>query len=213
MQALEQEAMESMAETDRLILHLYAMVIDGLGKATAAFLDHDRDAARALIAADAQLDTLQEQVEALVERQIACRRNDDDNVPFLLSVLRIAPELERSGDLVEHIALRATHGLVPQLTPKVRGLIQTMATTGVEMWREAADAYAHHDPRVAERLREQDDLLDDLHVSLTAELAQGTLPPAAAIEMGLLARFYERLGDHAVNVTRRVRPLAGTAPQ
>jgi phosphate transport system protein len=197
----------TIAETDRLVIHLFAMVADGLAKATAAFLDHDREAARRLIAADTELDTLQEEVEELVERELATRGQDDGNLPFLLSVLRIVPELERSGDLVEHIALRTAHGLVPQLSPEARSLIQSMANVGVEMWQAAADAYAHHDPDAAEGLRAKDDILDDLHVSLTAELSQGTLPPAAAIEMGLLARFYERLGDHAVNVTRKVRPV------
>jgi phosphate transport system protein len=46
--------------------------------------------------------------------------------------------------------------------------------------------------------------LDDLHVQLCAELAEANLSVAAAIELGLVGRFYERLGDHAVNVARRV---------
>jgi len=212
MTALDEDSIGfTVAETDRLVIHLFAMVADGLAKATTAFLDHDREAARRLIAADTEVDALQEEVEELVEHELATRAQSDGNLPFLLSVLRIVPELERSGDLVEHIALRTAHGLVPQLSVKARGLIQAMADVGVEMWHAAAAAYAEHDPGAAERLRAQDDILDDLHVSLTAELSQGTLPPAAAIEMGLLARFYERLGDHAVNVTRKVRPLAQTA--
>jgi phosphate transport system protein len=53
-------------------------------------------------------------------------------------------------------------------------------------------------------LRDQDDELDDLHVQLTDELARAELQPSFAIELGLVARFFERLGDHAVNVTRRL---------
>jgi phosphate transport system protein len=75
------------------------------------------------------------------------------------------------------------------------------------MWRQAADAYADRDWTAVERLRLLDDELDDLHVSLSAELAQGDNSNAVAIEMGLVARFYERLGDHAVNVTKRLRGL------
>jgi phosphate transport system protein len=71
----------------------------------------------------------------------------------------------------------------------------------------AANAYADHDLNAADRLRALDDELDDLHVDLSAELAQASMSNAVAIEMGLVARFYERLGDHAVNVTRRVRDL------
>jgi phosphate transport system protein len=195
-------------EIDRLVIHLFGMVSEGLARATSAFLNHDREAAKALIAGDTELDTLADEVEELVERELLDRDRAAADLPFLLSVVRIVPELERSGDLVEHIALRTAHGLVDQLTLECRGLIEAMAAVGVQMWREACDAYADRDLAAADRLRLRDDEMDDLHVRLTAELAAGSLPPAAAIEMGLLARFYERLGDHAVNVARRVRSLS-----
>ena len=127
---------------------------------------------------------------------------------FLLSVLRIVPELERSGDLAEHIAQRAARGLTGELTPRVRGLVEQMGRVGVEMWRMAADAYGDRDPGASERIHERDDELDDLHVSLTAELVSGALTMPVALEMSLVARFYERLGDHAVNVAKRVRYMA-----
>ena len=79
-----------------------------------------------------------------------------------------------------------------------------MGQVAAEMWQIAAEAYAQADRSAAERLRRRDDALDDLHVSLTAQLAATDLSVAIAIEMGLVARFYERLGDHAVNVSRRL---------
>jgi phosphate transport system protein len=75
------------------------------------------------------------------------------------------------------------------------------------MWRAAADAYVDGDPGAGERLRERDDELDELHVSLTAEIASGVIALPVAIEIALIARFYERLGDHAVNVAQRLRYL------
>jgi len=114
------------------------------------------------------------------------------------------PELERSGDLVEHIALRTQSGLVGDLTPLTRGLIGEMGRLGVRMWQEAADAWAARDATAAHQLRLLDDELDDLHVRLTAELGRSTTSIPVAIELGLVARFFERLGDHAVNVTGRI---------
>ena len=75
------------------------------------------------------------------------------------------------------------------------------------MWELAAAAYARLDPAAADVLRARDDEIDDLHVSLTAELAAGGISIPVAIEMGLVARYFERLGDHAVNVTRRLEQL------
>jgi phosphate transport system protein len=127
---------------------------------------------------------------------------------FLLSVLRIVPELERSHDLAEHIARRATRGLAAELTPRIRGLIEQMGRIGVEMWRAVADAYIERDADAADKLNAQDDELDELHVSLTAELVSGVLSVPVVVEMALVARFYERLGDHAVNIASRVKFLA-----
>jgi phosphate transport system protein len=181
-----------LAEIDHQVARLFAMVTGGLAAATSAFLSGDRQVASELIAKDPLIDRLQSSTEEL-------RR--------LIAVLRIVPELERSGDLVEHIALRTPQGLAQEITPRARGLVEQMGSIGFEMWSAAGDAYTDRDPDVADRLRELDDQLDDLHVRLSTELAESATSIPVAIEMGLVARFFERLGDHAVNVTRRVRYL------
>ncbi len=65
------------------------------------------------------------------------------------------------------------------------------------------------DPTAAEALDDRDDDLDSLHAALTAELASGTMSLPVTMDMTLVARYYERLGDHAVNIARRVVYLAG----
>ncbi|HUQ63030.1 MAG TPA: phosphate signaling complex protein PhoU [Acidimicrobiales bacterium] len=195
-------------EIDRQVRQLFALVSEGLAGATDALLAGDREAAKRLMARDAKIDTLFADVEDLVERQLALQSPMAVDLRFLLSVLRIVPELERSGDLAEHIAQRAARGLTSELTPPIRGLIEEMGRVGVELWRGAADAYTNRDGAAEAHLRERDDELDDLHVSLTAELAGGGLRLPFAIEMALVGRFYERLGDHAVNIAARVRYLA-----
>ena len=193
---------------DAQVLQLFALVSEGLAGATDALLAGDRETARALVARDQFIDDVYIELEDLVQSLIALQSPMADDLRFLLSVLRIVPELERSGDLTEHIAQRAARGLTPELTPRIRGLIEQMGRLGVDMWRITAVAYAERDGSAAARLREQDDELDDVHVSLTAELASGTVTIPVAIEMALVGRFYERLGDHAVNIAARVRYLA-----
>jgi phosphate transport system protein len=173
------------ADVEVAVLHLYELVSEGLAAATEAFLGEDRAAARDLVARDRQIDSLASDVEELVTRQ-------------LIAVPTPAPE---------DIALRIPQGMSSRLTPAARGLVEEMGRVGVGMWRAAADAYAERDPLAAGRLRLLDDQLDDLHVRLSAELAASLTSTSVAIEMGLIARFLERLGDHAVNVTRRLRDL------
>ena len=195
-------------EIDGKVIQLFALVGEGLAGATDAFLSGDRAAAKALLEHDSLIDSLYRDIEVLVQHQFALQTPMARDLRFLLSVLRIVPELERSGDLAEHIAQRAARGLTEELTPRIRGLIEQMGSVGVAMWRKAADAYVDRDADAYEKLNEDDDELDDLHVSLTAELVSGRLTVPIALEMSMVGRFYERLGDHAVNVANRVRYLA-----
>jgi len=193
---------------DVQVRRLFALVIEGLGGATDALLAGDRQAARDLITRDQLLDTLYVDVEKVVQRQFALQGPMATDLRFLLSVLRIVPELERSGDLAEHIAQCAVRGITSELTPRLRGLVQQMGRVGVSLWQETARVFDEREAGAAERLRELDDELDDLHVSFIAELATGKVSVPVAIELALVGRFYERLGDHAVNIAARVDYLA-----
>ena len=125
-------------------------------------------------------------------------------------MLRIVPELERSHDLVVHICASAGHILSDDLTARARGLVGRMGDLATEMWRQAADSWYERDRDAAAILTERDEGMDELHASLTAELAAGQMAVPVAMEMALVARDYERLGAHAVNIARRVVYLAGS---
>ena len=79
------------------------------------------------------------------------------------------------------------------------------------MWQEAADAFGDRN-RVAERLARADEEMDILHARLTEEVGAEEMPMSIAAQVTLLARFYERLGDHAVNLARRIELLADSRP-
>lgn len=197
---------EQLNEIDLHICRLFALVVDGLGAATSAFLAGDRTAAQQVTIAEVLIDQLHDGTEELLERQLRTLLDgiDPDGLVRLVLALRILPELERSGDLVEHIAARASLSVVSRLPADVRALIGAMSEVAVELWRRAASTFGGVDVWSPEEFRSLDDELDDLHVQLCDRLAEIRLPVAVAIDMGLIARFYERLGDHAVNVARRV---------
>ena len=197
-----------MSEIDSKVVQLLALVGEGLAAATDALLSGDAEVARALMEREGLIDSIYRDVEHLVQQQLARQSPMATDLRFLLSVLRIVPELERSHDLAEHIARRSMRGLTSELNPRVRGIIGQMGRIGVDMWRSTADAWIERNPDIAERLETQDDELDELLVSLTAELVSGSTPVPVVLEMALVGRFFERLGDHAVNIAKRVRYLA-----
>ena len=200
---------QQLEQIEATMTRLFAMVAEGLAAATDAILSGDRDVVRMLVERESTIDGLYVEVESLVNSALTLQAPVAGDLRFLLSSLRIVPELERSHDLVEHIARRGAQGISGELSPRTRGLIEQMGTLGTDMWQRAGTAFLARDPHESVALAELDDQMDELHSLLTAELASGKMSLPVAMDMTLVARFYERLGDHAVNTARRVVYLAG----
>ena len=208
-----QEFERDLEAIEARIIELFAMVAEDLPAATQALLSGSSEVLEKLIEREQVIDALYREIEALVNREILLQAPVASDLRLLLSVLRIVPELERSHHLVTNIAWRANHILSEDLSPRSRGLVERMGNLVSDMWRQAADSWYQRDRAAAFALGERDDDMDDLHASLIGELASGQMRLPVAMEMTLVARFYERLGDHAVNIARRVIYLAGTAPK
>jgi len=193
------------------VIELFAVVAEDLPGATRALLSGDNEIVRVLAERDKAIDALYLEIEELVNREILLQAPVASDLRFLLSVLRIVPELERSHDLVVDIARKADHILSGELSPRGRGLVERIGDLVSGMWRQAADAWYKRDRTAANRLAECDDEMDDLHASLIAELAAGRMSLPVTMEMTQVARDYERLSAHAVNIARRVVYLAGSA--
>jgi len=192
------------------VIELFAMVAEDLPGATHALLSGNNDVIDVLTERERAIDSLYLEIEDLANREIALQAPVASDLRFLLSVLRIVPELERTHDLVMQIASRANHILGEDLSLRSRGLVERMGGIASEMWRQAADSWYQRDRSAAAALEERDDEMDELHASLMAELASGGMALPVTMEMTLVAHFYERLGDHAVNIARRVVYLAGS---
>jgi phosphate transport system protein len=191
-------------EVDRLVIQLFARVTDAIAGATLALLSGDREASKTLVDGDVAIDALYREIERVVEANIAACADSSAHLRYLIDVLRLLPELERSGDLAEHIARRGVRGLAAEMSARSRGLVERMGEVASAMWRTSADAFGDGALDVGARLEERDDEMDELHVNLISELASGSMEIPVVIELTLIGRFYERLGDHAVNLAKRV---------
>jgi phosphate transport system protein len=208
-----EEFQRDLERIEAKVIELFAMVAEDLPRATDALLSGDNDALAVLIEREQIIDALWPEIEELVNREIVLQAPVAVDLRYLLSVLRIVPVLERAHDLVISIGSRANHSLGEELTPRSRVLVERMSELASAMWRQAADAWYQRDKTVASSLSERDEEMDELHSSLTAELASGQMSVQVAMEMALVARDYERLGAHAVNIARRVVYLAGSTPE
>ena len=207
-----EEFQRDLERIEAKVIELFAMVAEDMPRATDALLSGDNDALAVLIEREQIIDALWPEIEELVNREIVLQAPVAVDLRYLLSVLRIVPVLERAHDLVISIGSRANHSLGEELTTRSRVIVERMSELASAMWRQAADAWYQRDKTAAFSLSERDEEMDELHSSLTAELASGQMSVQVAMEMALVARDYERLGAHAVNIARRVVYLAGSTP-
>ena len=193
------------------VIELLGMVVEDLNVATHAFPACSRETAVLLAGRDQLTDALYAETEELAARQILLQAPVASDLRFLLTVLRVAPELERSHDLIVHIAARSSRIPGRDLPPRAAGLAGQMADLAAVMWRQAADAWYGRDRSIAADLAMRRDEMEQLHSALTTEIVAAGMTALATMEMAQAARDYLRLGAHALNIARRVAYLAGTA--
>lgn len=125
----------------------------------------------------------------------------------IVASIQIVADVERMGALALHVAkiARRRH---PQhtLPEEVNGYFAEMGRIAVDLGNSAREVLLSRDPDQARLIREEDDAMDDLHrhlfsVMMDREWKHGV---AAAVDVTLLGRFYERFADHAVEISRRV---------
>ena len=207
-----QEFQRQLEAIEAKVTGLFAMIAEDLPVATYALLSGNSEGLGVLAEREQVIDALYREIDELASREILLQAPVASDLRFLLSVVRVVPELERSHDLVVQIASRANRMSSGDFSPGSRRLVEQMGDLAWNMWRQVANSWRHRDRTVALALSERHDKMTELHASLIAELASGLVTLPVAMEMTLVARFYARLGDHAVNLARRVIHLAGSAP-
>lgn len=199
--------MSVLEEIDQLFTRVFALVGESIAGVTHALLTSDREAAKELVARDEVVD---EQIAEIARKSMDALINLETTPQErreLIVVLRMLPDLDRNGDLAEHIARRAARGLGAEMSPRSRGLVERMGEVAAQIWSATADAFGARSVYGASLVDTLDDEMDDLHVALSSELTTGSMDLPVAIELAMIARFYERFGDHAVNLARRMAGL------
>jgi phosphate transport system protein len=201
-----------LAEIDRLFIQAFALVGEGIAGATHALLAGDRDAAKELVQRDEVVDRLTRDIANLAQQRLLSGEGTVEERRELIAVLRMLTDLERNGDLAEHIARRAARGLGSEMSARSRGLVDRMGEVATHLWRSTAEVFADRSVEGANAVDDLDDEMDDLHVTLTAEIVSADMSVPVAIELAMVARFYERFGDHAVSLARKMSALVGGGP-
>ena len=194
---------------DQQFTQMFALVSEAIAGATHSLLTGDREAAKDIVAADEQIDEIAGALTFLVDEALVGPGRSAEERRELIALGRILPEIERNGDLAEHIARRAARGLGQEISARARGLVERMGEVAASIWSMTAEVSTSRSAADASAVEDLDDELDDLHVTLIAEVSSGSMSLPVAIELAMVARFYERFGDHAVNLARRMAMRGG----
>lgn len=191
------------------VIRLGALVTEAIQAGTAALLNGDLTAAEHIIESDRHIDDLAYSIEDQCYVLLARQQPMASDLRTVLAVLRIAHELERSGDLMRSV-VKSIRQLYPHaIDPKLRGIITRMGEQASNEMRLAIDAFADVDPSRARALNDMDDVVDDLTKALFRHILsrEGSTDEARlleAVQLALVGRHYERIADHAVNIADRV---------
>lgn len=199
-------------ELDQLrddLIRLAGMVTEALAGGTEALLAGDLQAAEAIIAGDDEIDELSLEIDEHCFRLLALQNPLASDLRHIIAAIRLSSEIERSADLVTNIMKAARRLYGSPLDPRLRGLIEQMSRHVHRLFRLAIDAYADRNEGLAAALDDMDDDVDDLHAEYIRTIFEvhedGTTPLQMSVQLALVGRYYERIGDHAVNIGERVR--------
>lgn len=198
------EQLESLTETLSTMCGLAGLAMD---RATQALLQADLTIAELVITEHDHLAQLQSRAEETVFVLLALQSPVAGDLRLVVGSLQNVADAERMGALALHVAKIARRRHPNHVLPEeVRDHFAEMGRVAVDLGNSAKDVVISKDPQQAAEISQEDDAMDQLHQQLFRVLMDNEWKHgvAAAVDITLLGRFYERFADHAVEIGRRV---------
>lgn len=198
------EVQDRLVETARL-------VADSIEKATRAFNSSDVSLAEEVIADDDRIDQLTVSLDELAIVILARQQPVARDLRIVVSALRISASLERMGDMSTHISQLARYRFPDRVVPKsLRPTFVEMGALDVEIAQKLVELLRTEDVALAEEIRNEDDKVDALHLSVFDKVLGETWKGQAVdtVDATLASRYHERFADHAVSIAKKVQYLA-----
>ena len=190
-----------------LLIQMGQMVEHAIELSIAALNNQDKETAKEVIAYDEEIDEKEKEIEQLCLKLLLCQQPVAKDLRFISSALKMITDLERIGDQAADIAELA---MLLSDTPYIKDLehIGRMAVETTDMVIKSIDAYVKKDVEEARAVIGHDDVVDDLFVTVKKELItlinQNVENGEQAADLLMVAKYFERIGDHATNIAEWV---------
>ena len=198
---------EQLSLLNHELLEMGALVESAIRSATTALVNQDVEAALASIAADKDVDQAERDIESLCLKLLLQQQPVARDLRLISSALKMITDMERIGDqasdISEIVIYLSSEPYIKQLEH-----LPMMAEKAIRMVTAALDAYVRKDVKLAQEVMEMDDEIDSLFTTVKDELITLIRGDAAAgsqaIDLLMIAKYYERIGDHAQNIAEWV---------
>lgn len=202
---------QSLEDVQGRLVEIAELVTVAMDKATTAFGTSNVSLAEEVIEADAVIDEKAIALDELAIEILARQQPVARDLRIVVSALRISASLERMGDIAEHIAQLTRMRFPERAIPRgLKSTFKKMGELDVEVARKLTELLRTEDPELAEQIRNDDDQLDQLHISVFEKVLSDTWQgeASATVDATLASRYHERFADHAVSVSKKVVYLA-----
>ncbi len=198
---------EELSGLKQQILRMGSLVEGQIRQALNALIDRDDNLAKEVIDNDRQVNTMDVAVDEACLELLALQQPAARDLRFITTAMKISTELERMSDLAENICERAIElHEEPQLKPYID--IPLMADHAIKMVGEALDAFVRGDSKLARKVLDADDYIDELNEQIFRELLSFMMENpqtiSRAIRLSFISKYIERIADHATNVAELV---------
>jgi phosphate transport system protein len=201
---------QELADVQVRLVEIARLVEQAIEQATTAFNSSDVSLAETVIADDHRIDELAANLDELAIDILARQQPVARDLRIVVSALRISASLERMGDLAEHIAQLARTRFPEKVVPKdLRPTFKELGRLDVSIAKKLTRLLESESAELAEEIRDDDDLIDDLHLSVFDKVLGETWKGGAVdiVDSTLASRYHERFADHAVSIAKKVQYL------
>jgi len=198
---------EQLTQLNNTLIEMGAIVENAIADANKALIGQDTELAKKIIAFDDEIDNKEKELESLCLKIILQQQPVARDLRLVSSILKIITDLERIGDHATDISELTILMAGKQYIKKLEHIPQ-MAEVTMKMVTQSIEAYVKKDLELAKEVIDSDDIVDDLFDTVKYELIEliknGTPNCDQAIDLIMVAKYFERIGDHATNVAEWV---------
>ena len=201
---------QELAEVQERLVEIADLVAVSIDKATRAFNESDVSLAEEVIADDDKIDQAAVELDELAITILARQQPVARDLRIVVSALRVSASLERMGDMSTHISQLARYRFPDKVVPKsLRPTFAEMGRLDVEIARKLVELLRTEDVHLAEEIRNEDDKVDALHLSVFDRVLGEKWKGEAVdtVDATLASRYHERFADHAVSIAKKVQYL------